>query len=140
MASRVTETGAIGNFKPPRKERGHKQSDAQQRRPGMSEAHCEAIRKLPCAACLRIPAGEIHHLKQDTKTRGMGIRSTDRFGVPLCRTHHEEVERAGTKNEDKKFQSWGIPDVLDLAAGLWAASPDVGKMTKVLMANKRAEK
>lgn len=140
MASRVTKAGAIGNFKPSRKERGHKQSDAVQRCPGMSNAHCEAVRKCPCTGCLKTPAGEIHHLKQNTKTRGMGIRSTDRFGVPLCRTHHEEIEMAGTKNEDKKFQTWGIADVLDLAAGLWAASPDVAKMTKVLMANKRASK
>lgn len=140
MASQVREANQIGNFKRPRAERGHKQSDAAERRPGMSEAHCAAIRKCPCAACLRIPAGEIHHLKHGTKTRGMGLRSTDRFGVPLCRSHHEEIERAGTKNETSKFKSWGIDDVLDLTAGLWAVSPDVPQMTKVLIANKQAGK
>jgi hypothetical protein len=136
MASQLTPGNTIGNFKPPRKDRGHKQSNAVAERPGMSEEHCAAIRKCPCTACLKIPAGEIHHLKSQTGTRGMGIRSTDKFGVSLCRQHHDEIERSGTKNEAAKFQSWGIADVLDLAAGLWAVSPDVPKMTKVIIANK----
>lgn len=126
----------VGNFKPSRKDRGHKQSNSAAKRPGMSEAHCAAIRKCPCAACLRMPAGTIHHLKQGTGTRGMALTSTDRFGVPLCGLHHQEIEDAGTKNEGATFQSWGIADVLDLAAGLWAVSPDVPQMTKVLIANK----
>ena len=136
MASRVQPPQEQPNFKRPRKDRVHKQSNAREERPGMSAAHCTAIRSLPCAACFKMPCGEIHHLKKDTGQRGMGLRATDRFGVPLCRVHHEEIERAGTKNEAAVFSSWGIADVQELAAGLWAASPDASKMLAVLIANR----
>lgn len=35
------------------------------------------------------------------------------------------------------LKEWGIEDPLELAAALWAASPNVPMMTKIILAHKR---
>lgn len=142
MASEIQRERVFGNFKPSRsvreKSRRTKKSAAE-RREGMCADHLASIRKLPCVACLptvRI-AGEAHHLKM-TGDRGMGLRSQDKDAVPLCRAHHEDIERAGAKNEAAKFATWGIEDALQLASDLWRSRGDVGVMTKILIQHKRS--
>lgn len=141
MASEIKKDRVLGNFKPPKSTRirARMRAPAEKRaaRPGNSEAHLEALRKCPCIVTLKTPAGEVHHLKQGTGERGAGMRSSDRWGVPLSRTPHEQVERVGSRNEEKWFREHGIESVIDLAAALWAASPDVAKMTKIILAHRR---
>lgn len=143
MASQIDRPRVLANFKPTRGQREKakrtKQSAAE-RRPGMSEDHLACIRKLPCLACYPFikTAGEAHHLKM-TGDRGMGLRSQDKDAVPLCRTHHDEVERAGAKNEAAKMRSWDIKDPLQLASDLWKATGDVGRMTRILIEHKRGK-
>ncbi len=48
----------------------------------------------------------------------MGLRSTDRWAVPLCNADHFLIETAGSKNEVAWFHERGV-DVLALANGLW---------------------
>lgn len=130
----------IGNFKRPRSERlAEKTKDKRADRDGNSEKHLEAVRKLPCCipGCSKHPGGEVHHLKA-TGLRGMGLRSPDRYGLPMCHEHHiNGVERAGSKNELRWFKARGI-EALDLAAALWIASPDVARMTKIVIEHKQA--
>ena len=130
----------IGNFKQTKtarqKAKVSKPADKRADRPGNSEAHLAAIRKLPCCVTLRTPAGECHHLKQ-TGERGAGMRSSDRWAVPLSHVPHMELEREGSRNERAWFERHGIDAPLDLAAALWAASPDVARMTKIVIAHKR---
>lgn len=128
----------LANFRKSRTEgpQKHENSKTYQDRPGMSEAHCALIRKLPCAICLRIPGGEIHHLKSIPGTRGAGIRAEDKYGVPLCRTDHDIIERAGTRNEMAKFKDCGIENVHVLAADLWKITGNLPQMVKVLMAHR----
>jgi len=139
MGSQIHRERVLGNFKPSKgvrvKEKRTKKSAAE-RREGMSASHCAYVRKLPCCGCLRIPAGEIHHLKHLTGERGAGMRSTDRRGVPLCRHHHDEVERAGSRNEWGIFKQWGIADPLALADALWNASGDEPLGTKIIIAHR----
>ncbi len=104
-------------------------------RPGMSEEHLALIRALPCCRCNAPPKSEAHHLKQGIGERGMGLRSTDRWAVPLCRSCHDEVERIGSRNEIKWFFDAGI-DPHELARGLWSVSGDYDHMLRVLMAHK----
>jgi hypothetical protein len=124
----------IGNFRPSRglKPR-HKNSRWCEDRDGMSDRHLAALRKCPCVACLAVGKSTVHHLKSGTKERGMSVRSTDKFGVPLCMADHEAVERAGTRNEVKLFQSWGVEDPHALALALWGAACDVPKMMKIVI-------
>jgi len=123
------------NFKPSRRERMKKKERAADKRPGMSEKHLECIRQMPCCVTLRVPAGECHHLK-GTGERGMGLRSTDRWAVPLSHDKHMELERIGSRNEVRWFQEHGIEDPHELAAALWANTGDLPRMIAVLMAHR----
>lgn len=124
------------NFKPARKERLKKKPRAADKRPGMSEAHLALIRKMPCCVTLKVPAGEAHHLKAGTGERGMGLRSTDRWALPLSHDKHMELERIGSRNEVRWFQEHGIEDPIELAAALWANTGDLPRMIAVLMAHR----
>lgn len=139
MASQIDRPRVLANFKPTRSVREKAKRikpSAAEKRDGMSDAHLAAIRKCPCVACLRVPAGEAHHLKHGTGERGAGMRSTDRWATPLCRTHHEDVERAGSRNEPAVFARWGVEDAMQLASDLWRASPSVPSMTRIVIAHR----
>ena len=104
-------------------------------RPGMSEAHLALIRQLPCVECLKLPAGEAHHLKANTGERGMAVRSTDRYALPMCTIHHGAVEAVGAKRETAYFQDLGF-DPIELALALWGSTGDLPKMVRVLTAHR----
>lgn len=138
MASQVQPPSGGPNFKRPRAERGHKQSNAVAERPGMSAEHLANIRKLPCCACPKTPGGQAHHIKTSGQ-RGMGMRSPDRFAVPMCpECHLQGVERAGSKNEIAWFRKRGI-EAIDLAAALWTATGSLPQMTKIVIEHKKAK-
>lgn len=129
----------LANFKPQKSARiARKVAKPRQKRaarPGNSDKHLAALRKCPCAATLRMPAGEVHHLKHGTGERGAGQRSSDRWGLPLSREPHEIVERAGSRREHATLASLGVPDPIGLADALWKASPNVPAMTKIILAH-----
>ena len=137
MATEVRKEPAIGIFKPSPTERAKAKSQRSSRkraaREGNDEKHLAALRKCPCVITLKVPAGEVHHLKSGTGERGVGMRSSDRWGVPLSRVPHDEVERIGSRNETAWFQRHGIDAPLDLASALYSASPDVARMTKIII-------
>lgn len=139
MAEQIYKEPVLANFKPSRTKRleDKRQKPAKKRaaRPGNSLEHLDAIRKLPCVVTLKEPAGEAHHLKFGTNERGAGMRSTDKFALPLCRAAHESVERVGARNEPGWFRSHGIEAPLDLALALWKASPNITAMRKIIIAN-----
>lgn len=138
MATEIPREKVIGNFKPSVSERlAEKARDDREDREGNDDAHLAALRKCPCVATLRVPAGEVHHLKFGTRERGMGRRSSDQWGIPLSRIPHDEIERVGSRNEHAKMKEWGIDDPLGLAAALFAASPNVAMMTKIILAHKK---
>ncbi len=88
-------------------------------RSGMSPAHLRNVRKLPCCVCCRPNPSEAHHLKQTgAGERGLAIKSTDRWAIPMCNLHHGEIERAGSKNEIAWFEERGV-DALALANTFW---------------------
>lgn len=126
----------LANFRTRGPRDKHKNSEKFKKRPGMSADHLTSIREMPCCACKNGPGGEAHHLKADTGERGMGLRSTDRWTVPLCRNHHDEVERAGTRNERSWFAKVNIEPAL-LAHDLWINTGDFARMVRVLLAHKQ---
>lgn len=125
----------IGNFrergpKPPKK------STWRDERPGMSEAHLAMLRTMPCVVCLKAPAGTVHHLKAGTGERGMAVRSTDKWALPLCFHDHETVERIGSKNETNHFRGLGI-DAFVLSIALWGARGDEALIRKLIVEHKQ---
>lgn len=142
MATEVRRDREYGRFKPAKSDRikakVRRPVEKRAERDGNDEAHLAAIRKLPCCVTLRTPCGEAHHLKQNTGERGAGMRSSDKWAVPICRSAHEAVESVGSRNETRWFAEHGIASPIDLAAALWAASPDISKMTSIVIAHRKS--
>lgn len=127
----------LGNFRPSVSERAKPKKSAQERREGNSEKHRLLIKLLPCCVTGKRPPNDGHHLKTGPakSERGMGMKATDRWLVPLCRSSHDELEALGSRREFAWFQSHGIADVHELANALWHATGDLKRMTKVLRAH-----
>jgi hypothetical protein len=76
--------------------------------------HLRTIIKQPCLVCGRKPS-DPHHLRY-AQPKALGRKASDEFTVPLCRTHHREVHRAG--NEQAWWKAAGI-DPLKVARKFW---------------------
>ena len=57
------------------------------------KAHLKFVASQPCLICGRSPA-DAHHLRF-TQPRAMGLKVSDEFTVPLCRTHHRDIHSFG---------------------------------------------
>ncbi len=140
----MTYLGAkvFGNFRPSRSDRNKRTEKARDRREGEDKSYRAKLRELPCVICGAPAPNTVHHLKA-TGQRGMGMRSPDKFGLPLCMVGftvgghdcHGQVERAGSKNELKWFQKRGI-DAVELCYALWGVKHSVEAMERVLLAHK----
>ena len=76
--------------------------------------HLKFVASQPCLVCGRTPS-DAHHLRF-AQPRGLSVKSSDEFTVPLCRTHHRENHRAGRERE------WWMRqriEPLGTAAALW---------------------
>jgi hypothetical protein len=69
------------------------------------------IRQQPCCLCGR-PAEAAHlrvgSINHDKTYGAMGMKSSDRWAVPLCHDHHVEQHAAG--NELEWWASYGVDD------------------------------
>ena len=106
-----------------------------------NKIHLRFVAKQPCLVCARQPC-DAHHLRF-AQARGLGLKVSDEFSVPLCRGHHRELHRAG--NEANWWRTKGV-DAISAARKLWsdthpvrapvspiepdAVSPDPVTMTK----------
>lgn len=82
------------------------------------KAHLEYVRTKPCLICGRAPV-HAHHLRFAQK-RGMGMKVSDEFTVPVCSIHHDELHRTG--DERAWWASHGIIEPLKVAEKLWGES------------------
>ena len=55
--------------------------------------HLQFVAKQPCLVCGRQPC-DAHHLRF-AQSRGLGLKVSDEFTVPLCRAHHRELHQSG---------------------------------------------
>lgn len=122
--------------KPPKKMKPRNKNHGHYKRPGMSEPHLACVRQLPCCICAAPGPNDPHHLMA-TGERGMAMKSPDRWAVPMCRKHHDEVQTCGTKNELRWFAERGIADVLMFATHLWEVTGEVPQMFKVWIKHRR---
>jgi hypothetical protein len=141
-------------FKAPRAPKQKKKSAAE-KRPGMSDAHLKLISQLPCCipGCIHCAAAlaeeeagnrderlygiDPHHLKC-MGGRGMGMRATDRWAVPMCRAHHDEVEHKGSAAEFGWFEKRSV-NPIDLANSLWGITGNLDAMRAVMQAHRSRE-
>jgi hypothetical protein len=78
------------------------------------KAHLKYVASKPCLVCGRKPA-DPHHLRF-AQPRAIGLKVSDEFTVPLCRSHHRDLHQAG--NELRWWESFRI-EPLPIARKLW---------------------
>ena len=81
--------------------------------------HLRFVASHPCAICGRSPA-HAHHVRH-AQSRGLGLKVSDEFTVPLCATHHHQIHTTGKERE--WWQQRNI-DPLIIASALWQQSRD----------------
>jgi hypothetical protein len=77
-------------------------------------AHLRFVAKQPCLVCGRQPC-DAHHLRF-AQSRGLSLKVSDEFTVPLCRAHHRELHRTG--RESDWWAKAGL-EPISLARKLW---------------------
>jgi ERF superfamily len=76
--------------------------------------HLRFVMQQPCLLCGRKPS-DAHHIRF-VQPRALGRKASDEFSVPLCRSHHRGVHRAG--DEKAWWKQAGI-DPIKVARKLW---------------------
>jgi hypothetical protein len=76
--------------------------------------HLRFVAKQPCLVCGREPC-DPHHLRF-AQPRGLSLKVSDEFTVPLCRAHHRELHRTG--KESDWWAKAGLKPI-SLARKLW---------------------
>jgi DNA recombination protein Rad52 len=79
--------------------------------------HLRYVTSQPCVICGRSPS-HAHHVRY-AQRRGLGIKVSDEFTVPLCATHHHQLHN--TTKEREWWQERKI-DPLMIAGSLWRES------------------
>jgi len=79
--------------------------------------HLRYVAGQPCAICGRTPS-HAHHVRY-AQPRGLGLKVSDEFTVPLCATHHQHLHQ--TTKECDWWQERNI-DPLKIASDLWEQS------------------
>lgn len=95
----------------------------------MDPDHLTLIRQLP--SCLSGKNScDPHHLRVSSE-RGIGLKATDKWAIPLTRREHIDCHKVGSKKERDWFLARGI-DAYALAADLWEATGNLEKMRKIV--------
>jgi hypothetical protein len=115
-----------------------KRPKARDRRDGEDHKHRENLRLLRCCVCGAPAPNTVHHLKT-TGRRGVGMRSPDRFGLPMCwfpsgDDCHGQIERIGSRNELKWLRERGV-DGIELADALWNNRHSLEAMSRIIAAH-----
>jgi hypothetical protein len=84
-----------------------------------SKEHLRFVAKQPCLICGRSPS-HAHHIRY-AQPRGLGLKVSDEFTVPLCAIHHSENHTTG--QERRWWQEHNL-DPLPVARRLWQESSD----------------
>jgi hypothetical protein len=82
-----------------------------------SKEHLRYVAQQPCLICGRAPS-HAHHVRF-AQSKGLGLKVSDEFTVPLCAIHHQQNHATG--NERLWWQEHKI-DPLAVALRLWRES------------------
>jgi hypothetical protein len=79
--------------------------------------HLRFVASQPCLVCGRLPS-HAHHVRH-AQSRGLNLKVSDEFTVPLCAIHHHHIHTTGKERE--WWQERSI-DPLKVARALWQQS------------------
>jgi DNA recombination protein Rad52 len=85
-----------------------------------SKEHLRYVAQQPCLICGRAPT-HAHHIRF-AQSRGLGLKVSDEFTVPLCAIHHQQNHATG--DERLWWQEHKI-DPLDVASHFWRESQNL---------------
>jgi ERF superfamily len=94
------------------------------------KTHVRFVAKQPCLVCGRQPC-DAHHLRF-AQSRGLSLKVSDEFTVPLCRAHHRELHRTG--RESDWWAKAGL-EPISLARKLWLETHPLAAFADVLGAD-----
>jgi hypothetical protein len=95
-----------------------------------SKEHLRFVAHQPCLICGRTPS-HAHHIRY-AQRRGLSLKVSDEFTVPLCAIHHSENHTTG--NERQWWRERNI-DPLEIAGVLWRE----GRMPAKLRAKRQSD-
>jgi DNA recombination protein Rad52 len=84
-----------------------------------SKEHLRFVASQPCLICGRTPS-HAHHIRY-AQTRGISLKVSDEFTVPLCAIHHHQIHTTGKEREWWEERNM---DPLKVAMSLWQHSRD----------------
>lgn len=90
-----------------------------------SKSHLVYVASKPCLICEDAPS-QAHHLTF-AQARGLSLKASDEFTVPLCVIHHNELHRAG--GEVAWWRSKGM-EPLPVARALWAETLETASIAE----------
>ena len=79
--------------------------------------HLRFVASQPCLICGRTPS-HAHHVRH-AQPRGLGLKVSDEFTVPLCAAHHQQLHHTTKESDWWKEQN---VDPLKIARDLWEGS------------------
>jgi hypothetical protein len=82
-----------------------------------SKEHLRFVARQPCLICGRAPS-QAHHIRY-AQPRGLSLKVSDEYTVPVCAIHHTEIHHTG--DERRWWQERKI-DPLETARDLWRRS------------------
>lgn len=92
-----------------------------------SKEHLRFVASRPCLICGRTPA-QAHHVRF-AQPRGLGLKVSDEFTVPLCAIHHSENHKTG---DERAWWAKRAIDPLKVARQLWMESTGEAERTPTL--------
>lgn len=114
--------------------------------PGFSDRdpdYLGLVRRLPCLSCDNDPAGVAAHVRMTRVGKpitGAGLKPGDHWTLPLCASCHTDGPQAQHRVGEVSFwRKLGL-DPLVIAQRLYAASPDIEAMRKVIFAEREKRK
>ena len=87
-----------------------------------SKEHLRLVARQSCLICGRAPS-HAHHVRY-AQSRGLGLKVSDEFTVPLCAIHHTENHATG---DERKWWSDRKIDPLAVAQELWKSTTRLEK-------------
>jgi hypothetical protein len=82
-----------------------------------SKEHLRFVAQQPCVICGRTPA-HAHHIRY-AQVKGIALKVSDEFTVPLCAIHHSENHATG---DERRWWHERKLDPLAIAKELWGQS------------------